>query len=391
MSDVPALAVDFYGDAVIRDPLPVYAALRALGPVVYLPSLGNFAAVRFDAVREALHKPQLFRSGEGVAADEVGCTFLRGNTLASDGAQHDLMRRTIGAPLLPGALAKHRPWIEEVAERLIEGLCAKHSFDGMADLARHLPLTVVTHLIGLPDDGRENMLSWAAASFDILGIQNERGRCGMERIKEMRHWIATRATADRLRAGSWTARILALSEAGEIPEAIAPQLIRDYINPSLDTTISASGELLLQLARAPDQWERIRSEPKLIPRAVEEAVRLATPIRSFTRHVAEDCVLAGVPLPKGARLMLVFASANRDELHFDRPDRFDVERRERDHVGFGQGHHMCVGMHLARLEMTALLRAMAKRVRRIHAGMPQISLNNTIRSYSRLPLAFEAL
>jgi cytochrome P450 len=149
--------------------------------------------------------------------------------------------------------------------------------------------------------------------------------------------------------------------------------------------------LLLQLARAPDQWERIRSEPKLIPRAVEEAVRLATPIRSFTRHVAEDCVLAGVPLPKGARLMLVFASANRDELHFDRPDRFDVERRERDHVGFGQGHHMCVGMHLARLEMTALLRAMAKRVRRIHAGMPQISLNNTIRSYSRLPLAFEAL
>lgn len=90
-------------------------------------------------------------------------------------------------------------------------MCAKHSFDGMADLARHLPLTVVTHLVGLPDDGRENMLSWAAASFDILGIQNERGRRGMERIKEMRHWIATRATADRLRPGSWTARILALS------------------------------------------------------------------------------------------------------------------------------------------------------------------------------------
>lgn len=389
MMHAPSYDVDFYSDAFIADPLPHYAAMRAMGSVVWLPRHGNYAVVSFAALREAMRAVDAFRSGDGVAGDAAGCAFLRGNTLASDGATHDALRAAMSGPLLPGALEAHRPRIEEVAVELVDKLCGRAGFDGMADVARHLPLTVVTELVGLPEDGRENMLDWAAASFDILGVQNERGRLGIERIKEMRHWIGTRATRGRLRPGSWTARVLDLADEGRIAPDMAPLLIRDYINPSLDTTISATGELLLQLARCPDQWDMIRDDPDLIPRAVDEAVRLSTPIRSFSRTLAHDYLLAGVPLPAGARAMMVFASANRDAAHFDRPDAFLVQRAERDHVGFGHGIHMCVGMHLARLEMSALLRAMVPRVARFHVGEPRAAMNNSIRSYAELPMWIE--
>lgn len=389
MTQAPTYDADFYSDAFIRDPLGHYAAMRDLGEVIYLPRHGNYAAVGFKSVREALRTTDVFRSGEGVAGDDAGCAFLRGNTLASDAPKHQVMRHAMGAPLLPGALEQHRAWIETAAEALVDELCTRGAFDAMRDVARRLPLTVVTELVGLPADGRENMLTWAAASFDILGVQNQRGRAGLETIKEMRQWIATRATAERLRPGSWTARILDLVARDELAAEMAPLLIRDYINPSLDTTISATGELLLQLARRPDQWDEIRRKPALIEPAVEEAVRLATPIRSFSRTLAQDYRLAGVDLPQGARVMMVFASANRDPAHFRDPNTFDVHRPERDHVGFGHGAHACVGMHLARLEMRTLLRACAPRIARFKAGAPTVALNNTIRSYAQLPMSIE--
>jgi ferredoxin-NADP reductase len=106
----------------------------------------------------------------------------------------------------------------------------------------------------------------------------------------------------------------------------------------------------------------VRERPELIPNAVEEVVRLASPIRAFTRFVTEDAEIAGVPIPQGARVMVMYASANRDERKFADPDRFDVTRDVHDHLGFGSGVHMCMGMHLARLEIVSLLQSLARRV-----------------------------
>lgn len=382
----PAYDADLYSDAVILDPFPHYAAMRALGPVVWLPRHGNYAITRHAEVREALRAWQAFSSAQGVAADQAGCDFLRGNTLASDPPVHDAMRVAMAAPLLPGALAGIRDQVFEAASSLVARLVQRRSFDGIADLARFLPVSLVTELVGLPEDGRENMLLWAASSFDILGVQNERGRRGVEVIREMRHWIATRATPDRLKPGSWTARIRDLAARGEIPEAFAPQLIRDYINPSLDTTISATGQLLYQLGRNPAQWALLRADRALVRGAVDEAVRLGSPIRSFSRTLSAPYVLGGVRMPRGARAMVLFASANRDERRFPDPDRFDAMRPVQDHVGFGHGIHMCVGMHLARVEMEALLAALLDQADSIQVGEPTVALNNTIHAFASLPV-----
>ena len=385
----PVYDIDFYSDEVIRNPWEHYRRMRELGAVVWLPRLGNFAVTRHAEAQQVLRGWSLFSSAHGVAADDAGCTFLKGNTLASDPPVHDEMRKAMGEPLLPRSLEQCRASIEAAAENVVSELVEKGSFDGIRDFARVLPLTVVTELVGLPDDGRDNMLVWAAASFDILGVQNERGRQGIETIKEMRHWIATKATRDRLKQGSWTARISEMSELGEIPQSFAPQLIRDYINPSLDTTISAIGQMLYRLGRNPDQWGKLRAYPSLISTAINEAVRMASPIRTFSRTLVQDTILAGVFLPAGARVMVLFASANHDERRYPDPEHFDVARDNSDHLGFGHGIHTCVGMHLARMEMETLLKAMLPRIERIEVGEPTIALNNTIHSFSSLPVRFE--
>ena len=386
----PVYDRDFYSDEFIRDPYPRYAAMRALGPVVWLPRHGNFAVTQYREAREALRNHKVFSSAQGVAADAFGCDFMKGNTIGSDPPFHDMMRTAMMAPLRPGELELVRERIEREADALISRLVERRSFDAMEDLAPQLPVSIVTDLVGLPEEGRDNMLRWAAGGFDIFGVQNERGRRGVETVKEMRSYILLQATPERLKKGSWTARIFELAERGEIPLTACPLLVRDYIGPSLDTTIAATGELMYRLGAHPDQFELLRRDPSLIPNASNEAVRLGSPIRSLTRTVTEDTTLGGVRLPAGARVMIVYASANRDERKFENPDSFDVQRAGADHLGFGNGIHMCAGMRLARLELDSILKSLVRRVERIEAGEPTPAMNNTIRSYASLPLTLHA-
>ncbi|MEP5153028.1 cytochrome P450/oxidoreductase [Planktotalea sp.] len=386
----PIYDVDFYSDDFIRDPHPHYAAMRALGPVVYIPSLENYALTQHAVVQDALRDHARFTSAKGVAGDKFGSDFLQGNTVASDPPRHTKLRRAMAPPLLPGALETIRPEVERVADTLIEGLVQKGSFDAISDLARHLPLKIVTEMVGLPDFGQDNMLKWAAAAFDVLGEQNERGKKALDAIAEMRAFIAGQVNRDTLKEGSWTYRILDLVDQGVLSAELAPFAIRDYINPSLDTTISATGQLVWQLSQNPDQWDKLRDNPDLCRNAVNEAVRLGTPIRSFSRHTTQDVEIAGVTIPQGSRVMMLFASANRDAAVFENPDQFDVTRDPKDHLGFGSGIHMCIGMHLAQLEMISLLKAMITRVGRMEVGTPDIVLNNTIAAFATLPTKFVA-
>lgn len=389
-SSAPIYEIDFYCDEVIEDPLPHYAKMRAMGPVVFLPKLGNFALTRHEVIRSALRDHKRFSSSSGVSADKIGSDEQKGNTLASDPPRHTTMRRAMATPLLPSALESIRPQVQAAANTLIDALIDQGEFEAMADLARYLPLTIVRDMVGLPDFGQENMLRWAAAAFNVLGMQNERGQAALTEVREMRAFIQGKLTRETLRPGSWTRRILDLVDRGELDADLAPFVIRDYINPSLDTTISATGELVWQLAQNPDEWQKLRANPELCRNAVNEAVRLGTPIRSFTRTTTTDVDIAGVTIPKGSRVMVLFASANRDERVFPNPDQFDVTRNPKDHVGFGSGIHMCVGMHLAQLEIIALLQAMIPRVAKIEVGDPEVAIHNTIRAFAKLPCRFVA-
>ena len=367
MTQAPVCDFDLYSDAFIRDPWPRYAFMREMGAVLWLPVHGNFALTRAGEIREAVRNHEDFCSSAGVAADQFGCSFLRGNTVASDPPRHTQLRGTMAPPLTPAALEDIRARVDAMADELIASLVQKDGFDAVAELAQVLPLTIVRDLVGLPDYGKSNMLKWAAAAFNVLGVQNERGCAAVAEIREMREFIKDDIGPDTVASGSWIERVLELAAGGDIDPDLAPFAIRDYINPSLDTTISAIGHLIWHLGRNPDQWEKLKENPDRILNAAHEAVRLGTPIRSFSRTTTRPVVIDGVDIPSGARVMMLFASANRDERVFEDPDRFDIARNNRRHLGFGAGIHTCIGMHLALMEMSAILKAMLVRVR-THRG-----------------------
>jgi cytochrome P450/ferredoxin-NADP reductase len=388
MINVPVYDADFYADDFIRDPWPHYERMRDLGPVVWLPRHENYALTRYDEVALALRDHDTFISGKGVAADARANELTLGNSAASDGDRHTAIRSATSVPLLPGALEKVRTSIEEAAEELIDKLIERSSFDAIADIATHLPLTIVRDLVGLPDFGRNNMLRWANATFDLLGVQNARGKAAIDVFLEQRRFAQSQVKPENLKPGSWTRRLVDLVEQGTLAPDLAPVAMRDYLNPSLDTTISATGQLIYQMGKNPDQWRLLLEKPELARNAANEAVRMASPVRSFSRHTARPVNIAGVAIPENARVMMLFASANRDHRAFANPNKFDITRNPRRHLGFGSGIHMCVGMHLAQMEMTALLTAMIPRVKEIRVGDPVVALNNTIYGFASLPMRF---
>ncbi len=385
--DCPSDPVNLYDDDVIRDPWPHYARLRAKGPVVWMEALGNFAFTQYETVRNGLRDHTTFISGDGAAADDFGCQFQRGNTVASDPPRHTTLRETISPPLMRDKIEQLRPQIQSVANEIVGSCADKGEFDAITDLAQPLPLAIVRDLVGLPDFGRENMLKWAGAAFDMQGIQNDRGKSACAKIKEMQTFVARDLTPDKLKPGSWTHRIGKLVSAGEIDPDLAPFAIRDYINPSLDTTISAIGHLIYHVGRDPGTWERLKADHSLANNAAHEAVRIGTPIRSFCRHTAKPVEVNGHIIPDGARVMMLYASANHDETMFPDADRFDIGRRNaRRHLGFGAGIHMCAGMHLAVLEIECLIMAMIDQIPSWQVGEPTVAMNNTICAFAHLPV-----
>jgi cytochrome P450 len=389
---VPSYDVDYYADDVIRNPYPHYAAMRALGPIVYLPRLGNYALTQYAEIRTALQDWKTFTSTLGIAGDKPGCDFLLGggSNIVRDPPLHDEIRAIMARPFAQASLKGIRDQVREAAAELIARLVKTKSFDGMTDLASYLPLTLVTELLGLPEDGRKNMLHWAAGAFDITGIQNDRGKAGIETIEEMRDWVVNIKPAS-LKPGSLVARIRNLIDAGELEEQYFLSIMNDYLTPSLDTTISATGHLLYHLGRNPDQWQLLKRDQSLIPNAINETVRISAPIRSFTRHLTADHRYGEGLVPAGARMMVIYASANRDERKFPNPDSFDVTRANaKEHLGFGHGIHLCVGMHLAKMEMESLLTELVERVDRIEVGEPTIVLNNSIHAFEKLPVTLHS-
>lgn len=388
----PVYHDDFYSDAVILDPYTVYAKLREMGPVVYMEQHDVYALPRYAEVASVLRQPKRFISSRGVSLNDKVNQMLAGSTLNSDPPDHDHTRAVTSAPLLPGSLEAITPRIQAAAEGLIDTLVARGRFDAVSDFAQYLPVTIVAELVGLPEAGREKMLTWASATFNLFGPENNaRARAAFNELRDLKAFLDEYGTPDKLKPGGWAHRIFKVGAERGIPYEACAQLMRDYINPSLDTTISATGQAIRLFADNPAQWDLVRERPELIHNAVEEVVRLATPIRAFTRYTAEDSEIAGVKIPQGKRVLVMFASANRDERKFADPDRFDVTRDVHDHLGFGTGVHMCMGMHLARLEMVSLLQSLARRVKRIALdGEPVVAMNNVIRAYASLPVVVEA-
>ncbi|MEM8490828.1 MAG: cytochrome P450 [Pseudomonadota bacterium] len=375
-TDVPVFEGDLFSENALTDPFPHYRQLRDTGPVVFLESLGMYGVGRYSDVRMALRSWDHLVSSEGIGMNPL-INNLEGrpaNIITSDEPEHSRMKRPLLKSIGPKPIDSYRDQLKELISAHTEKLVGTGWFEGVTTLAHFLPVSVISHLVGLPDEGRENMLRWASSTFNFLGPNMDNVEEDLAAFQEVNEFLAT-VPIESLKEGSWADDLFKAAKRGELDVFEARGALATYVLPALDTTIFAKANLIYNLGANPDQWAKLKAEPHLIMSAVYEGVRHSATVRAFSRFAKKDYQEGDVHIPEGERVVLFFGAANRDERQYDDPDAFRVDRNPRDNLGWGHGQHLCAGMFLARLEMEVMLEALVEQVDTIEVDSPMYGTN----------------
>jgi cytochrome P450 len=384
---VPVYKPDIYSVNAIVNPYPHYQRLRDLGPIVWLTKHKVYVLPRYAESKAVLLDDKTFLSGHGVALNRIANRISRGTTLNSDGVEHDQRRKLLAHRLLPRSLRAISDSVDATAAAVVAAALNKGEIDGVNDLAAALPLAVVPDLIGWPRDQRDHLIEWGGATFDVLGPLNWQAIKAMPGAFRMLLFARRVVRKRTFLPGSMADELLLAADQGELSHAECPALMVDYLAPSIDTTMSAISNALYLFASHPEQWQLLKDEPTLMANAINEVLRYEPPLRAFARRAGQPTEIGGVRIRSGARVLVMYASANRDEREWEQPAVFDITRDAGRQIGFGQGAHACAGQSLARLETTAMLRALIERVDRIEVtSSPTWAINNIIHRHERLPL-----
>lgn len=380
--------IDLYSKESLLDPYKNYKRIRDVGPFAYMNNLGMYVLARYAEMKEAIAHPEVFTSGSGVMMNATMNEALGGKIgLCTDGEEHQRIRRVESRPLTPRALRALRETITDEAEAVVERLVQRGSFDAVSDLAHYLPLSIVSNLVGLPEEGRERMLIWAAANFDSVGPLTDRSAKSLSVFEEMYSYAMNHCVRGKLKPGSWAEMLHDAADTGEITHDEARLMALSYVAPSLDTTIFAISNAIWLFAKNPEQWTDLCAHPALIPNAINEVLRLESPVQGFSRLTVTDYDFDGDIIPAQSRVIFLFGSANRDERRWPDPETFDIRRpRAGEHFAFGGGPHACVGMNLARMEVSAILTALSRKVIHFEEGSSKKTVNSTLKGFERLEI-----
>jgi cytochrome P450 len=387
---VPVSDLDPFSLEFLADPYPGHAALRDAGPVVRMDRYGFWASARHTPVRVALHDPEAFCSSAGVGISD----FRKEEPwrppsllLEADPPAHTRARRVVAGVLSASAMRRLADTFTTAADELVARLADGQPFDAMASLAVVYSLGVFSDAVGLPAEGRSNLLDYARMVFNTFGPRNELFARAVAGAGPTREWIMAHCRPENLSADGMGAEIHARAAAEGYTPDEAGMLVRSFLSAGVDTTVHGLGNALLCLAEHPDQYAELRAHPDRARAAFEEVLRFEAPVQTFFRTTSREVELDGVTIGEGEKVLLFLGAAGRDPRHWPNADTFDIGRRALGHVGFGFGIHACVGMAMARLEGEAVLTALARRVGAIElTGTPRRMLNNTLRGVEALPL-----
>jgi 4-methoxybenzoate monooxygenase (O-demethylating) len=387
---IPVIAADPFSPENLAEPYGLHEQLREAGPLVHLGYYGIWGMARYEQVNAALKDWETFSSAAG-----AGLSNFRKEKpwrtpsllLEADPSAHTLAREVVGPILAPPALRALRGQFEREAVALVDQLATLGHFDAVSQLAEAYSLKVFGDAVGLPEEGRENLLPYANMVFNAFGPRNQLLEEAMAHAQPVQQWIAASCKREALRHGSFGAQIWTTVDAGKVPEEWAPLLVRSLLSAGLDTTINGIAAAIYALASHSEQWSLLRQDPSLAKSAFEETIRWESPVQTFFRTTTREVEVANKRIPAGEKVLLFLGAANRDPRRWENPDSFDIRRNSSGHVGFGMGIHRCVGQTVARVEAEIVLTTLARRVERIElTGQPQRKLNNTLRAWSNLPV-----
>lgn len=349
-----------------RDPYPDIAQWRAQAPVLegdYRPRMGlqsamypdrkMFTVVGSDEVLQVLTDTDNFSNA--AYKFNLGMTFGQGSISVMDNPEHGRWRKIFQKIFLPQYV---KTWGDSIVDPVVNDLMDKFVDKGEADLIEDFtlryPFEVIYKQLDLPRSDVRAFQRLAIGQTDYVNTDK-----AIEAGDKLGAYFVDLVDERRRNPGTDLVSLLATTESeGEyLPELVLISFLRQLMNAAGDTTYRGTSVLLTALLENPDQYEAIRADRKLIPVAIEEALRWDGPVAVQLRMAKNDVVLGGVSIPAGSLLDVVAGAANRDPALFPNPDKFDIFRERKAHFAFSRGPHICVGQHLARVEMTRALHA----------------------------------
>jgi cytochrome P450 len=377
------------------DPFPTFRRLRAEAPVAWDPVAGCWAVSTHPEVLTVSRDPATFCSGKGILTFEIGVEYPSPPTMMhTDPPQHTRYRRLVQPGFSPALMRAIEDSVRARAMDLVERIEPGAVLDIVPALAP-FPVLVIADLLGVAAEDAQRFVAWSDAAIpDATDLSlDER----MAMLAEMNSYLleaarTARATTTRTRTGTDLVSVLADVELDG--EALSDDELVMFLNQLLvagnETSRSMISGGLWALASHPEQWARLVGEPSLIGSTVEEWLRWTTPVVAFMRTATRDTELRDTPIKEGDPLLLLYASANRDEDVFGpTADRFDIGRDPNPHVAFGFGPHFCIGAALARMEGRVLLEELLARFTSLQpAGRPERSPSAIIAALRRAQMVF---
>jgi cytochrome P450 len=357
--------MDLFSDEMRRNPFSMYDAIRSGSPVVHIPPpFDAWAVFDYAGVKRVMSDHEAFSSQ--VPAPRNWFLFL-------DPPKHTKLRALVSRAFTPGTIAGLAPRIRSLSRELLDQKIEFGAMDLAGDLSVPLPMMVIAEMIGIPADDWAQFNRW---SETILNLSHSRSG-GAEASEALGDFVAATAEMDAYLTGMLEARrakpqadlLTRLVEAEVDGERLTQEEILGFfqllILAGQETTTNLINNAVICLIDHPDQFERLRANPALLPSAIEEVLRFRSPFLWMMRTPRLDVELNGATVPAGALVLAMVASANRDPGQFEEPSRFDISRDPNPHLSFGHGIHFCIGAALARMEATIVLSDLLERLEAI--------------------------
>ena len=378
----------------VQDPYPVYAELRTRAPVYRSRLLRAWVFTRYADVNAILRDYRRFGNDphSGTLSARQLARLPLPNMLLLDPPDHTRLRALVNKAFTPKAVAALEPRIRGILGFLLDEIDDPTGFDLMEAVARPLPVMVIAEMLGVPAADRARFRIWTtqrALRLEPTISRRERragDAAGAALDAYFRPIIEERRAAPRDDLVS--ALVQASDEGSRLSARETLNMLRLLLVAGTETTVNLIGNGLLALLRRPDQLERLREDPGLIPSAVEELLRFDSPVQLAFWRALSDCEVRGAPLRRRDNVVLALGAANRDPEVFEDPDRLDVGHNSRAHLAFGRGIHHCLGAPLARLEGRVVLEMLLERYRSITlAGhRPRFRPTVVLRGLEALPV-----
>ncbi len=383
--------------AFLDDPYPWYAALREHDPLHALEGGGVFLSRYEDAIA-VYRAPQASSDKREEFRPKLGDSPLYEHHTTSlvfnDPPLHTKVRRILMGAVNQKAIARMEPNVARLVDALLEDMAAKGAVNFIDDFAAQIPIEVIGNLLDIPHEERGPLRGWSVAILSGLeprltpAMLEAGNRAVTEFIDYLRGLIAAR----RRKPGDYDTDVLTRLIQGEkdgenLTEKELYHQCIFLLNAGHETTTNLIGNGVWALLANPGELERLRTDPALVPSAVEEMLRYDGPIQLNNRRLTAPMTLGGRSLPAGTSITIGIGAANHDPAQFPDPERFDVARKPNRHLAFGQGDHVCVGMNVARMEgRIALARLIARFARIELAGAPERDRRVRFRGFRKLPL-----